>query len=257
MLLVRPIHSPEFLTAHALGVETHITRDNVQPSHEPYIPFVRGIHLPYAGLNLAALDEAKRKESLQLMKNAVIQGAAYQIDRMVMHPCGVLILEGKTVGCYDNLIKSLREIAAFMAEKKLLLCLENQMLRPAKMRTVVACSSEEWFTLRNDVDMDNVCLTFDSSHAASFAAHQPTYLKRCEALMKFWEHPEWIGRIHWSDSMLKDESARYQDLHLVPGRGDLPRELHCAIKSHPAIKLLEQRCSSDEVLYALDFINEL
>ena len=47
MLLVKAMHAPEFLTAHHLGVEIHITRDDVKENFAQYIPFIGGIHLPY------------------------------------------------------------------------------------------------------------------------------------------------------------------------------------------------------------------
>ena len=34
MLLVRPIHDPDFLSRYSLGVETHITRDDVLAVYE-------------------------------------------------------------------------------------------------------------------------------------------------------------------------------------------------------------------------------
>jgi hypothetical protein len=46
-------------------------------------------------------------------------------------------------------------------------------------------------------------------------------------------------------------------MHLVPGQGDLPREFHQAILKHPARKLLEQRCPSEEVAEGLKFIASL
>ena len=51
MLLVRPIHEPDFLSKHHLGVETHITRDDVKEGYEKYLPFVHGVHLPYKNVN--------------------------------------------------------------------------------------------------------------------------------------------------------------------------------------------------------------
>lgn len=257
MLLVRPIHDPEFLAGNALGVELHINRDDVKAGFEKYIPFVHGIHLPYAGVNLAANDAACRAAGVEYIKKAVKKGCAYPVDRMVMHPCGILSAAGDGVGSYGFLIDSLREIADFMADKGVILCLENQVLRPPEQRIAVGCSSDEWLQLYADVQRKNVMLTFDSSHAASFAAHGETPEKRVAALWRFLEHPERIGRFHWSDARLAGGEARYNDMHLVPGKGDLPREFHQAILHHPAQKLLEQRCSAAEVAAGLEFIRQL
>lgn len=257
MLLVRPIHDPDFLSQHSLGVETHITRDDVLEGYEKYIPFVHGVHLPYRGVNFASPDETIRQQGLEFVKRAADKAVLYPVDRVVMHPCGVMSEKGVTTGVYEKLIDSLREIADYLAEKGLIVCLENQLYLPADMRVVFACHSEEWFQLYRDINRPNVKLTFDSSHAASCAAEEPTDEKRLAALWKYLEHPDYIGRFHWSDSRITGGESLFRDMHLVPGQGDLPREFHQAILNHPARKLLEQRCPSEEVAAGLEFIKTL
>ena len=254
MLLVRPIHTPEFLTANSLGVETHITRNDIQPGYEKYLPFVHGVHLPYKDVNFAAFDDTIRQNSLSFVKRAADKAAAYPVDRVVMHPCGVFSWQGETVGKYEIMIDSLREIADYLAEKGLIVCLENQVYRQRELRIVAGCSSDEWFQLYHDVKRPNVMLTFDSSHAATYAALEISDEKRFAALWKFLSHPEYIGRFHWSDSRLTGGETLYTDMHLVPGKGDLPREFHQEILRHPAQKLLEQRCTQEEVAEGLRFI---
>ena len=257
MLLVRPIHDPAFLAAHSLGVETHITRDDVLDGYEKYLPFVHGVHLPYKNVNFAAIDETVRQQGLAFVKSAADKAVKYPVDRVVMHPCGIMSSNGETTGCYGKLVDSLREIADYLANKKLMMCLENQLYKPAELREVFACRSEEWFQLCFDIDRPNVKLTFDSSHAASCAAEEPTDEKRLAALWKYLEHPDLIARFHWSDSRISGGESLFRDMHLVPGQGDLPREFHQAILRHPALKLLEQRCTSAEVAAGLEFINSL
>ena len=257
MLLVRPIHDPEFLRLHQLGVETHITRDDIKEGYEKYIPFVHGVHLPYKDINLADIDPDKRRSGVEHIKKCVETGSRYPVDRMVMHPCGILSLRGETCGTYAPLIDCLREIADFMAQRSLMLCLENQLYQPPEKMVVVGCHSEEWFQLYHDIDRPNVKLNFDSSHAASCAAEAEDDEKRLKALWHYLEHPDYIGRFHWSDSRISGGESLYEDMHLVPGCGDLPREFHQAILYHPARKLLEQRCSSEAVCEGLKFIATL
>ena len=257
MLLVRPIHAPEFLNKYQLGVETHITRDDIKEGYEKYIPFVHGVHLPYKDINLAAFDPKERRAGIEHIKKCVETGSRYPVDRMVMHPCGVLSWQGEPCGSYAPLIDSLREIADFMAQKGLMLCLENQLYKPASVKVVVGCHSREWFQLYRDINRPNVKLTFDSSHAASCAAEAPDDDARLKALWDYLEHPDYIGRFHWSDSRIKGGESLFVDMHLVPGQGDLPRAFHQAIWNHPAQKLLEQRCPSEEVAQGLAFISGL
>ena len=254
MLLVRPIHEPDFLRRYSLGVETHITRDDILEGYEKYLPYVHGVHLPYKGVNLAATDETVRQKGLEFVKCAADAAVRYPVDRVVMHPCGIMSANGEKCGDYGKLIDSLREIADYLAGKGLIVCLENQLYKPADVREVFACRSCEWFQLYTDVARPNVKLTFDSSHAASCAAEESTDEKRLQALWKYLEHPDYIGRFHWSDSRISGGESLYRDMHLVPGQGDLPREFHQAIWRHPARKLLEQRCTSAEVAAGLVFI---
>ena len=254
MLLVRPIHEPEFLSKYNLGVETHITRDDVKEGYEKYLPYVFGIHLPYNDVNFASTDENIRRQGLDFVKRAADEAIKYPVDRVVMHPCGIMSSNGEKCGVYGKLIDSLREMADYLAQKGLTVCLENQLYKRPENRVVFACRSDEWFQLYHDIDRSNVKLCFDSSHAASCAAEEDTDEKRLIALWKYLEHPDYIGRFHWSDSRISGGESLFRDMHLVPGQGDLPREFHQAILNHPAQKLLEQRCTSEEVAAGLEFI---
>lgn len=254
MLLVKAMHAPEFLTARNLGVEIHITRDDVKDDFAQYIPFVGGIHLPYSGVNLAAFDESTRRAGIDKVKRCIDAALQYHIDTMVMHPCGIFYKDKTEVGKYPLLIDSLRELADFAAGKGVTLALENQVLRHPDMRIIAGCSSADWFQLHKDVARSNVKLTLDTSHAASVAAHGKTTEERRKIMWSFFEHPDLIARFHWSDARLSTDEAVWNDMHLVPGKGDLPRELHQEVLNHPGVKLLEQKCTSEEVQEALDFI---
>ena len=257
MLLTMPIHPVEVIEQNNLGVEFHITMDDRNPEKAKYAGLVKGLHLPYEGLNLAALDDAERNRSIQVMKDAIDAGAIYGVDKMVLHPCGVFEFKGEATGNYDRLFSALGELADYMAARRLVMCIENQMLRPRELRLVYGCSPEEWFGIQRDLGRQNVMLTFDSSHAAAYAAHFNTYEERLAAMREFLAKPELIGRIHWSDAIISDQSSRYKDSHLVPGKGDLPLDFHRALLRHPAVNLLEQHCTTDELLEGLDFIGKL
>ena len=257
MLLVKAIHSTEFLRANDLGVEIHITRDDTREEFPQYIPFVGGIHLPYSNINLAATDAELRRNGIGKFKNSIKTALQYNIDTMVFHPCGIFSQDKQDVGKYPFLIDSLREIADFAASYGVTLAMENQVLRHPDMRIIAACSSEEWFQLHSDIARKNVKLTLDTSHAASVAAHGATLEERHRLLWGFLERPELIARFHWSDARLAADEAVYNDMHLVPGQGDLPRELHKTILEHSAVKLLEQKCSEAEVSQGLEFIAAL
>lgn len=256
MLLICPCHTPEFLTEHGLGVEGFVTRHDVLPNWEQYIPFVKGVHLPYAKLNLAALDDELRAHSIETVKAAIDEGCKYPVDRMVMHSMGIKTKNGEVVGEYDRMIDGLRQLADYAATKKITLCLENQCLHIPNLDRF-GTMADEWLQLPKDVSRPNVMLTLDTSHAACAAACFDTAEERFSYMFEFLKEPDLIGRVHWSDSRLTNNEAYYHDMHLVPGEGDLPIEFHKQIKALDAVKTLEQNASEERVIKGLQFIDSL
>lgn len=256
MLLICPVHTSEFLKKHNLGVEAHIGRYDKEEGWDKYIPFVHGVHLPYSGCNLAALDDELREASVEKIKSAIDIGVRYPVDRMVMHIIGIVESEGEVIGSYENVIDSIGKIADHAKTKGIKICLENQALHNPKIK-VIGYTAEEWFKIRSDVGRDNVLLTLDTSHAATAAAHIEDRKERFDYMFKYLSHPELIGRVHWSDSRLTNKEAYMRDMHLIVGEGDLPREFHKAIKSLDAIKTLEQKRAPEDVEKGLAFIENL
>ena len=256
MYLTRPVHTPAFLTKYDIGIEYFVTRHEVKPNWEQYIPFVHGIHLPYAGLNLAALDDDLRRHSIDTVKAAIDVGINFPVDRMVMHSMGLQELEGNVVGTYERMIDSIAELADYAGKSGIILCLENQALHVPNMERF-GTTAESWLQLPGDVNRSNVLLTLDSSHAATVAAHKKTVEERFAYLYKFLERPDLIGRIHWSDSRLISNEAFMKDMHLIPGEGDLPRDFHRKIKELPVLKTLEQSRPEEDMIKGLEFIESL
>ena len=258
MLLTRPCHSVEFMEKYNAYVETHIFRTEKQPDFEQYIPYIYGVHLPYANLNLAAYNEETRLASIARIKEAIDVGCQYPTDYFVMHPTGYEVSPpDNIIGCYDLLIPSLIEIAQYAATKNKVICLENQVMRePGRSRSYGYCASE-WFRIQRDVNQPNVMLTLDSSHAATSMGVYEDLKDRQKHIFDFLEHPELIKRVHWSDSVLENNTSRFNDMHLVPGRGDLPREFHQAIKALDCVKTLDQRVSDEEHIFSFEFIASL
>ena len=257
MLLTCPVQTPEFLAANGLGVEVHITRDDVRPQWEQYIPFVGGVHLPYAKLNLAAMDDAQRNFSIQTIRDAIDTGCRYGIDRMVMHPCGIESSHLEPVGTYSRMIDSIGILADYAAGKGITLCIENAALHQPSRRNYGIFASE-WYQIQKDVACPNVLLTLDTSHSATSAAmlfYRPE--DRFRYMYEYLKQPERIGRVHWSDSRLSGGEAYFGDLHLVPGQGDLPRDFHQKILALDVVKTLEQRCTEEELTQGLAFIQTL
>ena len=256
MLLICPVHTPEFLKKHGLGVEAHIGRYDKLPTWKQYVPFVYGVHLPYSKLNCAALDDEHRSYSIDSLKTAIDIGCSYSVEKMVMHTTGIESFDGVLLGSYDRLIEGLRVLADYAASKEITLCIENQA-QHIPHRVIYGVTAKEWYQIQKDVNRENVMLTLDTSHAACAAALLVGEQARFEYMYDFLKHPERIGRVHWSDSRLKKAEAYYNDMHLIPGEGDLPIDCHRKIKNLDAVKTLEQKRSEEDVIRGLEFIESL
>ena len=256
MLLICPVHRPEFLRQQNLFVEAHIGRYDAVAGWDAYVPFVRGVHLPYAKLNLAALDDDLRLHSIEAVKNAIDIGCQYPVEHMVMHTMGIESLDGIPVGSYERMIDGIRILADHAAKKGITLCVENQA-QHIPHRVIYGVYAQEWYQIQEDVARDNVLLTLDTSHAACAAATFAGAQNRFSYMEEFLKHPEKIGRVHWSDSRLQNAEAFYTDLHLIPGEGDLPLDFHRRIKQLEAVKTLEQKRPEEDVIRGLRFIESL
>ncbi len=255
-LLVRPIHSIPFLVEHDLGVEAHIGRYEGMDTWSSYAPHVRAVHLPYRSCNLAALDDVLRERSLLMIKEAMDEALQYDVDRLVMHICGLESKDGSRVGSYDRLIGALQELAGHAARQRRTLCLENAMLQWGGAVKHWGDSRADWHRIYRDAGRENIRLTLDTSHAVTEVHVLLDPAERVAALWEFLADKEAIWRVHWSDSMVYTDAGK-KDMHLVPGKGDLPREFHKAIKALPVPKLLEQKCTEAEVCEGLAFIAAL
>lgn len=256
MMLICPVHTPQFLEECGLFVEAHIGRYDALPNWEQYVPFVGGVHLPYKGANLAALDDTCRRDSIAAVKAAIDEGCRYSVDRMVMHTMGIESRNGETLGTYERMIEGIGELADYAATRGITLCVENQA-QHVPHRVIYGVTAEEWIGIAKDVNRPNVMLTLDTSHAACAAALLPRVEDRFAYMYEFLRCPELIGRVHWSDSKLGKCEAYYCDLHLIPGEGDLPVEFHRAIKQLDAVKTLEQKRPEEDVRRGLAFIASL
>ena len=256
MLLTTPNYRPEFLKDTRLGVEFLVGRTDQRPGWEEYIPFVHGVHLPFDGLNFASLDDARRARSIDVVKEAIVIGCQFPVEKMVIHTLGIESIDGEVRGNYERMIDGLRDVADFAATKGITLCIENDAQHGAH-RVLFGVTAEQWYQIQGDVDRENVMLTLDTSHAACAAALLVGMQVRFDYMYEFLRHPERIGWVHWSDSRLTKAEAYYKDMHLVPGEGDLPLDFHRKIKNLDVVKTLEQNRPEEDILKGLAFVEAL
>lgn len=256
MFYICPGHSPEFLKKHDLKIEVFISKYDDIPESDKHPDLIGAVHLPYVNLNLAAIDDRERQRSIEEMKLAINAAMRYNQKEMVMHILGIVTEYGNTVGTYERVIDSIRNITDYAATKGVIICLENQAFHDPN-RTVLGTSADEWFKIRKDVGRDNLLLTLDTSHSATAAAHIEDRDARFAYMYEYLKHPELIARVHWSDARLTNKEAFMRDMHLIPGDGDLPLDLHRMIKNLPATKTLEQIKPDEDVERGLRFIEGL
>lgn len=259
MYLICPCHTTEFLTKYNLGIEAPIGRFEKLDGWEKYIPFVHGVHLPYAHLNLAAFDDNLRNSSIDAIKKSIDIGCQYPVDRMVMHTLGIEYWGAGPIGCYERMIDGMKEIADYALTKNIKICVENSALHIPE-RKIYGVFADEWIEIYKDVDRPNVLLTLDTSHAAAAAAYikkDGTAEERFNYLYEFLKYPELIGWVHWSDSLLTNAESYMEDLHLPVGAGDFPIDFHKKIKALNVTKTLEQHNPAEDEIKALQFIESL
>ncbi len=259
MLLTCPCHRSEFLLKYNLGVEAHIGKSEQLEDWERYIPFVKGVHLPYAHLNLSAFDDALRQSSIDRIKESIDIGLKFPVNKMVMHTLGIETWGEGTLGNYERMIDGMREIADFANTKGITICIENSA-HHIPQRIIYGVSAEEWYQIQKDVNRSNVLLTLDTSHAAAAAAFikkDGTAQDRFDYLYEFLKHPELIGWIHWSDSLLTNNESYMNDFHLPVGFGDLPKDFHKKINELTVVKTLERSNPEADVIKELEFIEKL
>lgn len=255
-MLICPNYTSEFLEKNNLGVEAHINSSDKLPDWERYIPFVKGVHLPYAHLNLAAFDDELRQNSINKIKECIDIGLKYPVNKMVMHTLGIETWGEGTLGNYERMIDGMRDIADYAKTKGITICIENSA-HHIPQRIIYGVSAEDWYQIQKDVNRPNVLLTLDTSHAATAAAFlkkDATAKERFDYLYEFLKYPELIGWVHWSDSLLTNNETYMDDLHLPVGAGDLPVDFHQKIKNLNVTKTLEHRNPEEEIVKELEFI---
>ena len=254
-------HKPAFFVDNRIGLEAQIDKDDATPEWAEFAPLLAIAHLPYSGrdghpLNIAAFDDAVREADIAYLEETLLRAADYGVDRVVVH-CGYESLNDELVGSYERMIDGFRRLADTAAGRKVILGIENMVLREPVKRRMFACDAMEWLHIHDDVARSNVGLVLDTSHASSSVQHYRTAEERSRHLYDFLARPEIICHLHWSDGRIMEGDALFKDLHLIPGDGDLPHEFHRRLKRLDATRTLEQHCSDEDTLRGIAFIESL
>lgn len=259
-----------------VGISAGLTRAQEEErlqSLQPWSDLIECVHLPYSlsgrRLNVAALDDAWRRQSLDMVIHALGWAGRTGAPKVVIHtaPCR---WNGEIVGGYERLVDGVRELAKEAERHRILICLENSrfywdgcdpLVSPDEidldeLNTYFAILPETWLQLAKDVDRSQVRLCLDTSHAVTTAQRVSSLDERVRMLHAFLDAGDWIGHVHWNGNYLADSRGR-ADSHLPVFAGSIPIEVHRRVAGLDAARHLERKLSGPDLIREMIFIEAL
>lgn len=164
------------------------------------------VHAPYAGLNtdLASDHEQTRLKAIDLMAKCLYITKKIGADLFTFHP-GYLPRNGQQYNYFNNLLRSLEELAGYAQDFNITLSLENTGTDRPKY---IVLSNEQYNILNTEF---GIKMTMDIIHYTSFNAEVNTqYYEQLSKLIPY------INNIHFAD--MHDNNHR----HLPLGKGNFP-----------------------------------
>ncbi len=119
------------------------------------------VHGPIADLNITSTNSGIRKESLRQVLQAVEQAARMGARVITVHPGYMTGKKGQPESIWDSNIEALAQVAKRGKEVGILVAMETMEKRPKE----VVINPEIANRIIDTIDMDNLGLTFDISHA--------------------------------------------------------------------------------------------
>ena len=157
---------------------------------------VWSVHMPYSRkLDISVMDDSKRAENVQYMKDMMRVAGVFQPQYLVLHPSSEPITPVEREQRLANSHASIGELAPVAKEIGAVLCVENLP------RTCLGQNGEEMMKLIEGYDEVGLC--FDTNHLL-YQSHED-YLKAVAKVK--------IRTVHLSDYDFADER------HLIPGKG--------------------------------------
>ena len=252
---------------------TEISLEDLAPNSEVLISGHAPFRVDGVLLNIAAEDDDFRERSISDITRYIDTLRQFpKVKQINMHYGHKLWLDenqtGGQLGNYDRQVDAIKKIAGFAADRDMEIVLENNRTpwefidadaaagQAETRHRYFGDAPEEWIQICEDVNLPNVALCLDSSHACTYAHTFRDHSRRIDAVKAFLAKPHLIRHVHWSDNYMFDERGR-KDSHELLGRGSLPIEVHRAIKGLDATILLEHFYGVEELEAELDWISRL
>ena len=195
---------------------------------------VWSVHMPYSRtLDVSVLDDEKRAENVQYMKDMMRVAGTFQPQCIVLHPSSEPIYPDERDQRLANSHAAIGELAVVAKEIGATLCVENLP------RTCLGQNGEEMMKLIEGYDEVGLC--FDTNHLL-YQSHAD-YLKAVDKGK--------IKTVHLSDYDFADER------HLIPGKGLIDNKaLWTGIKDngYDGIMMFECYGEPEELFEARDIL---
>ena len=157
---------------------------------------VWSVHMPFSRkLDISVIDDAKRAENIQYIKDAMRMAGVFKPQRIVLHPSSEPIAPEEREQRLINSHAAIGELAPVAKEIGAILCIENLP------RTCLGQNGEEMMRLIEGYDEVGLC--FDTNHLL--------YQSHADFLKAIGKGK--IKTVHLSDYDFVDER------HLLPGKG--------------------------------------
>ena len=124
--------APDVIAALDLGIEAMMNGKGEIALPASHRPFAFSVHLPITDdtgrLNLAALDDARREQSIGIVRRSVDAASDLGVSRGVIHP-GFTREGGATIGDWDRAVAGLQQVADHARRKQFEVLLENMPVK--------------------------------------------------------------------------------------------------------------------------------
>lgn len=195
---------------------------------------VWSVHMPFSRtLDISVIDDTRRTENIQYIKNAMRMAAVFQPQYIVLHPSSEPILPDERGQRLSNSHAAIGYLASVAKEIGAVLCIENLP------RTCLGQNGEEMMRLIDGYE--NVGICFDTNHLL--------YQSHSDFLKTIGKGT--IKTVHISDYDFSDER------HLVPGKGLIDNKaLWDGIKENGYEGIMMFECKGDvkELLTAREIL---
>ena len=175
---------------------------------------VTSVHAPYYAdaqtyPKLLCVNMANMSDSdFRLMEESIEMAAYFQSNVMVVHPG---LVGNDRQASFDKMVDNLKRLSGFAEEHGIVLGLEN---KEGTATGNLCCEADELVQAVENVDSDNLGVTFDVGHANLTARGDSAQVRAFMEMVR-----EWVVHVHVHDNLGVWTGEYDGDIHMAPGNG--------------------------------------